>query len=337
MIQALIGKKLNQTQKFLENGRRIPVTEIAVSDNVVLQVKNVEKDSYTAVQLGYGVKKNGSKALLGHVKKAGLDKASAVVREVALKDAGSEELPKPGDSFSVSSVFKPGDVVDVTGTSKGKGFAGVVKRHNFRGGPKTHGQSDRHRAPGSIGQTTTPGRVYKGKRMAGHMGVETVTVTNLTVVDVDEVNKKLYILGLVPGHKNATLLITQKGEDKKFVPLLKIVDADELVENADVATEVVEVAPEAVETAEETVAEPATEVQEAAVETAAEHVETVSETVDAPTASNAVEEEASEDATSNVADEEVESSAAAADVANEAEEQSEEAADGESKEEENAK
>jgi large subunit ribosomal protein L3 len=164
MIQALLGKKLNQTQKFLENGRRIPVTEIAVSDNVVLQAKTVAKDGYAAVQLGYGIKKNGTKPLLGHVKKAGLEKAPIAIKEVRVQDS---DLPQQGDLVSVETVFKPGDIVDVTGTSKGKGFAGVVKRHHFRGGPKTHGQSDRHRAPGSIGQTTTPGRVYKGKRMAG--------------------------------------------------------------------------------------------------------------------------------------------------------------------------
>lgn len=230
MIQTLLGKKLNQTQKFLENGRRIPVTEVAVSDNVVLQAKTVEKDNYLAVQLGYGVKKSGTKPVLGHVKKAGLDKAPAFVKEVRVKDAN--DLPQAGDLISVETVFKPGDIVDVTGTSKGKGFAGVVKRHNFRGGPKTHGQSDRHRAPGSIGQTTTPGRVYRGKRMAGHMGVDTVTMSNLTVVDVDAVNKKLYILGLVPGHKDSYLLITQKGEDKKFVPLLKFVEEAEVASNA---------------------------------------------------------------------------------------------------------
>ena len=318
MIQALIGKKLNQTQKFLESGRRIPVTEIAVSDNVVLQVKNMQKDGYTSVQLGYSVKKNGTKAVLGHIKKAGLEKAPAVVKEVALNSDDTENLPKPGDLVSVSSVFKPGDVIDVTGTSKGKGFAGVVKRHNFRGGPKTHGQSDRHRAPGSIGQTTTPGRVYKGKRMAGHMGAETVTVTNLTVVDVDEVNKKLYVLGLVPGHKDAYLLITQRGEAKDFVPLLNPVASNAM------ETEVSEEATSNVAESEVVVTEEV-EVQ------VSEEVKEAVEAVATPELVESVEEKVEEEIANVEADaEEVKEEPVV--VA-----ESEPAADDESKEEENGK
>ena len=220
MIQALIGQKIDQTQTFLENGKRIPVTEVSVADNIVVQVKTDEKDKYTAVQLGTGVKKKPIKSLAGHSKKAGVENAPSLIREVAW--VGDEELPKSGDTISLETVFKPGDIVKVTGTSKGKGFAGGVKRYHFRGGPKTHGQSDRHRAPGSIGQGTTPGRVYKGKRMAGHMGVETVTVRNLVVVDVDSENKKLYVLGLVPGSKKTSLVITKIGEQKKFVRLLSV-------------------------------------------------------------------------------------------------------------------
>ena len=218
MIQALIGQKIDQTQTFLENGRRIPVTEVSVADNVVVQIKTDEKDKYTAVQVGVGKKKHPIRALSGHSKKLGLNDAPSLIREVAWE--GAEELPKSGDVIAVEAVFKPGDIVKVTGTSKGKGFAGGVKRYNFRGGPKTHGQSDRHRAPGSIGQGTTPGRVYKGKRMAGHMGVDTVTISNLVVVDVDSENKKLYVLGLVPGSKKSMIVITRTGEKKKFTRLL---------------------------------------------------------------------------------------------------------------------
>jgi large subunit ribosomal protein L3 len=218
MIQALIGQKIDQTQTFLEDGRRIPMTEVKVLDNVVMQVKTEDNDKYTAVQLGFGTKKNPIKALAGHSKKAGVKDVPVLIREVAW--VSDEELPKTGDVVTVETVFKPGDIVKVTGTSKGKGFAGGVKRYNFRGGPKTHGQSDRHRAPGSIGQGTTPGRVYKGKRMAGHMGVDTVTVRNLLVVAVDAENKKLYVLGLVPGNKKAMLVVTKTGEQKKFVRLL---------------------------------------------------------------------------------------------------------------------
>ncbi len=224
MIQTLIGKKIDQMQKFLENGKRIPVTKIFVADNAVLQVKTVDSDTYSAVQLGFGHKKNPTKALIGHSKKAGFDTVARVVREVRVQDAAS--LPAAGESLAVANVFAPGDIVTVTGTSKGKGFAGVVKRHNFRGGPKTHGQSDRERAPGSIGQTTTPGRVYRGKRMAGRMGSDTVSLPNLTVVAVDVVNKILSVSGLVPGHKEGFVTITKTGARKKFVPLLEEVEKE---------------------------------------------------------------------------------------------------------------
>lgn len=223
MINTLLGIKTNQTQKFLENGRRIPVTEIAVADNTVLQVKTLEKDAYAAVQLGLGIKKRPRKSLAGHAKKLGLTDAPKVIKEVRIAgNDAEEELIKTGDAISVDAVLKPGDIVSVTGTSKGKGFAGVVKRHGFGGGPKTHGQSDRHRAPGSIGQGTTPGRVYKGKRMAGRMGSEKVTVANLTVVDVDAENKKVYVSGLVPGVKKGLLIVTRVGENKKYVQLMEV-------------------------------------------------------------------------------------------------------------------
>ncbi len=228
MINTLIGQKVSQAQSFRQDGLRIPVTEIALSDNVVLQVKNADRDAYSAVQLGAGLKKKPNKAFLGHAKKAGQEKAPLKIKEISVIGINVDDLPKAGDQIALDAVFKPGDVVQVTGTSKGKGFAGVVRRYNFRGGPKTHGQSDRHRAPGSIGQSTTPGRVYKGKRMAGRMGSDTVTVKNLTVVDVDSENKKLYVSGLVPGHRSSWLYITKTGEDKKFVPLIS--DKEEVAE-----------------------------------------------------------------------------------------------------------
>lgn len=217
MIQGFIGQKKEQVQKFLENGKRIPVTEIATPGTPVVQVKTIEKDGYTALQLAFGSRKNGTQAIKGHVKGANLQNAPRFLREIRLEN--EENLPVVGDTLKVIDVFKPGDVVDVTGISKGKGFAGVVKRHHFKGGPRTHGQSDRERAPGSIGQTTTPGRVYKGKRMAGHMGHERVTVRNLQVVAVTDTT--VLIKGLVPGAVNTLLIITKKGEDKKFTPLYK--------------------------------------------------------------------------------------------------------------------
>ncbi len=232
-------------QKFLNDGTRVPVTEVAVPDNAVLQVKTQEKDKYQALQIGIGRKKKPSKAALGHVKKAGFEGVPTRVREIRLDIEEDAELPKAGEFLKVEDFFKAGDMIDVTGTSKGKGFAGVMKRHNFRGGPKTHGQSDRARAPGSIGQTTTPGRVYRGKKMAGRMGSEMVTVRNLTVLDVDAANKKIYIAGLVPGVKNAFVYITRTGEDKKFVPLHKI-EEEKKPEAMDVVAKDAPVVPEEV-------------------------------------------------------------------------------------------
>ena len=328
MINTLIGQKVNQAQSFLQNGLRIPVTEITVTENVVLQVKTADKDAYSAVQLGAGLKKKPIKALLGHVKKSGVDKAPFKIKEVRV-DNVSEDLPGAGDSIALDSVFKPGDIVQVTGTSKGKGFAGVVRRYNFRGGPKTHGQSDRHRAPGSIGQGTTPGRVYKGKRMAGRMGSDTVTVKNLTVVDVDAENKKLYVSGLIPGHRNSWVYITRIGEDKKFVPLIS--DKEEVAE--EVIADEAPVEEIKVEKTEEIKAEesPVEEVKDAAetqsspvatageavttteesVKTATETVEVAGDTVEAPAevASNAIEEENKKDAKSDLADSEKEENA----------------------------
>jgi len=214
-----LGQKQNQSQKFLEDGTRIPITEVHVSDNPVVFVKTKDKDGYWAVQLGFGTKKHSGRALLGHIRGAKLETAPRFLREVPLDDSEKDSMPKPGEFLKVSEIFKPGDIVNATGVSKGKGFAGVVKRHHFKGGPRTHGQSDRERAPGSIGQSTTPGRVYKGKRMAGRMGHARTTVKNLKVVDVLE--DKVLIKGLIPGGRNSLVVITKVGEGKKFVPLYK--------------------------------------------------------------------------------------------------------------------
>ncbi|MBI4084528.1 MAG: 50S ribosomal protein L3 [Candidatus Levybacteria bacterium] len=216
MLPAILGKKQDQSQVFLTDGTRQPVTRIVVSDNAVVQVKAKIGD-YTPVQLGFGARKRANKALLGHGKKAGHAHAPAFLKEIRVTNDTS--FPKEGDVVKVSDVLKPGDVIKVTGVSKGKGFAGGVKRHQFKGGPRTHGQSDRERAPGSIGQTTTPGRVYKGKRMAGRMGHATTTVRNLMVLDI--VGNVVHVGGLVPGSKNSIVLLVKTGEDKKFVPVYK--------------------------------------------------------------------------------------------------------------------
>ena len=221
-MHAILGQKKLQTQKFRTDGKRIPVTVVEVDANPVIAVKSAEKDGYFAVQLGYGTQKNPTKPLQGHMKGAALKAAPRFLREVRMADG--EEAPAVGEMVEVATVLQPGDIIDVEGVSKGKGFAGGVKRYHFKGGPKTHGQSDRHRAPGSIGSGTTPGRVYKGKRMAGKMGFEQVTVRNLTVAWID--GNKLYIKGLVPGALDALVKITKKGEDKKFVPLVEAAEKD---------------------------------------------------------------------------------------------------------------
>ena len=219
-MDTLLGFKKEQSQRFLEDGTRIPVTQVRVLGNSVVFIKSKDRDGYWALQLGIGTKKHSTKALLGHIKGAATNGAPSFLREVRLSENDVEGMPKIGDIFTASQVFKAGDIVNITGISKGKGFAGVVKRHHFRGGPRTHGQSDRERAPGSIGQTTTPGRVYKGKRMAGRMGAGKTTVRNLEIVDVND--DWILIKGLVPGAINSFLMIKKIAENKKFIPLYTV-------------------------------------------------------------------------------------------------------------------
>ena len=228
-IQTILGQKISQTQEFLEDGTRIPVTTLWVKGNVVLAVKTNDKDHYSAIQLGFGIKKKANKALQGQIKGASLKQAPKFLKEIRMADEDS--LPEIGRILNVTEIFKPGDVINVTGISKGKGYAGVVKRYHFKGGPRTHGQSDRERAPGSIGQTTTPGRVYKGKKMAGRMGHETVTIRNLKVVDVSE--DTILVKGLVPGGRNTLIMVKKVGENKKFVPLYREEESAEQLAHAE--------------------------------------------------------------------------------------------------------
>jgi len=203
-MQGIIGRKVGMTQVYSEDGRAIPVTVIQAGPCVVVQRKTKQKDGYEAVQLGLvedrKVKKV-TKAMAGHFKKAELPPCR-VLREVRID--GKDEA-KVGDKVSVEQ-FAPGDTIVVTGTSKGKGFQGVVKRHHFRGGAATHG-SMFHRAPGSIGASAFPSRVLKGMRAAGHMGAERVTQKNLKVVRVDPGNNILVVKGAVPGGGGGYLLI----------------------------------------------------------------------------------------------------------------------------------
>ena len=207
-MNSILAKKIDQGQKFLENGLRIPVTKLGVDGNVVVAIKTQDRDLYSAVQLGFDKKKKAPKA-------KSTKSPYRFLREVRMADA--DILPAVGDVIKASAIFKPGDIINVTGISKGKGYAGVVKRYRFKGGPRTHGQSDRERAPGSIGSNTTPGRVWRGKRMAGRMGHEKVTVKNLPVEFVDD--NYMWVMGLVPGGRNTLLMIKKVGENKKFVSL----------------------------------------------------------------------------------------------------------------------
>lgn len=200
MINGIIGKKLGMTQIFQEDGSLIPVTAIEAGPCTILQVKTEKHDGYQAVQLAFGTKKHGNKPEKGHAKGQGPFQA--------LREFGVDEADKPEVGQKVDAgIFKVGDKVDIVATSRGFGFTGGVRRYHFRGGPKTHGQSDRWRAPGSIGSGTTPGHVYKGLRMAGRYGGDRVTVQNVKVVRVDTEKNLLLVNGAVPGSKNQVILV----------------------------------------------------------------------------------------------------------------------------------
>ncbi len=215
-MKGLIGRKLGMTQIFTDEGNMIPVTVLEVGPCYVTQIKTPEADGYAAVQIGFDETKEKrlTGGVRGHLKKANTP-AVRTMREFRV-------LPEELSEFKVgqkilADFFEEGDLVDVTGRSKGKGFQGGVKRHNFNRQPKTHGQSDRERSPGSAGPGTTPGRVYKGKRMPGHMGHERVTVQNLRVVRVDPERNLVAVRGAVPGPKSGlvTISFARKNKVKK--------------------------------------------------------------------------------------------------------------------------
>jgi large subunit ribosomal protein L3 len=204
MSIGLIGRKVGMTQVFQEDGTMVAVSVLAIEPNTVTRVRTVDRDGYTAVQLGTDGQRKVTKPIAGQLKD--LPKGSAqpaTMREFRVDSADDYEL---GQVLAVGDVFAPGDTVDVTGVSKGKGFAGQIKRHNFRRGPKTHG-SDHHREPGSIGPGTTPGRVYKGLRMAGHMGDERATIKNVRVVRTDPDRNLLLVKGSLPGARGSLILV----------------------------------------------------------------------------------------------------------------------------------
>jgi len=203
-MSGLIGKKIGMTSIFDENGKNIPCTIIEAGPCVVTQVRTKEVDGYDALQLGFDDKaeKRATKAELGHFKKAG-----SSVKKKVIEFQGFEDNYKLGDTITVD-FFAEGEFVDVSGISKGKGFQGVVRRHGFCGvGQTTHGQHNRLRAPGSVGASSYPSRVFKGMRMAGRMGAEKVTVQNLKVLKVVAEKNLLVVKGCIPGHKNAYVTI----------------------------------------------------------------------------------------------------------------------------------
>lgn len=206
-IEGILGRKLGMTQVFEADGTAVPVTVIDVSPSTVVQVKTQERDGYEAVQLGFGSRKRVNLPLKGHMKGLGNFR---YLREVRVDDITQWQVGKKVGC----EIFEPGDLVDISGPSKGRGFAGVMKRHGFHGGPKTHGQSDRARAPGSIGSGTDPGRVIKGLKMAGHMGTNQVTVKNLKVVRSDPEKGILMVRGAVPGNEGVLLKVRRSPRGK---------------------------------------------------------------------------------------------------------------------------
>jgi large subunit ribosomal protein L3 len=272
VIEGLLGRKLGMLQLFDKKGRLRGATVIETGPCLVTQVRTEVKDGYSAVQLGFGAKKRLNKPERGHLKRLG---DLRHLREFNVDGAGEHKV---GDRLG-AELFQEGDRVDVTATSKGRGFAGVVKRHHFAGGPKTHGQSDRHRAPGAIGAGNTPGRTFKGMRMAGHMGAAQVTVRNLEVLQTNSARGLIIVGGAVPGPREGlvkirlakeTLAAVKSGKRKIVEPEVEeeatpIAEAEAPVapeEEAPVAEAEAPVAPEEAPAAE------ATNEEESAGETA---------------------------------------------------------------------
>ena len=264
MTVGLIGRKVGMTRRYDGAGRVRPVTVLEFEPNHITQLRTPERDGYTAVQLGTrGDSKHLTRPERGHLRGAKVETVATRLGEFRVDDTGALTL---GQELTVEQ-FEPGQFVDDSGVTKGRGFAGGVRRWNFRGGPKTHGQSDRHRAPGSIGAGTTPGKVWKGQKMAGHMGNRSKTALNLLVVQVDAARNLLFVQGSVPGHANALISVVPA----RRKPLADFQAPEPLPEPealaADAPVVVDEVAPEAA--ADEAAADEAAAPDEAAADEAA--------------------------------------------------------------------
>jgi len=204
-MRAIYGKKLMMTRMFDKAGKSIPVTILNVAENIVTQIKTQEKDGYSAIQIGSGTKRHINKPEQGHL-------AKAKAKSARLTEVSTDKNYRPGDKISLD-IFEIGEKVNVTGVSKGKGFMGTVVRHHFKTGPKTHG-SNNYRQPGSIG-ATFPQRVVKGRRMAGHMGADKVTVKNLAIIEISKEKDQLILRGAVPGPNKSGVLIWSKKEQEE--------------------------------------------------------------------------------------------------------------------------
>ncbi len=206
MSLGLVGRKIGMTRVFADDGSSLPVTVLEVSNNRITQVKSADTDGYTAVQVAYGVRRPGrvSKSAAGHYAKAGVEAGSAL-KEFTVSPEQLADL-QAGSKVSVE-IFKVGQLVDVTGVSKGKGYAGTIKRYNFKSGRASHGNSKSHNVPGSIGMAQDPGRVFPGKRMTGHLGDVQKTVQNLQIVRIDVARQLLLVKGAVPGAQNGSVFV----------------------------------------------------------------------------------------------------------------------------------
>lgn len=205
-MQQLMARKIEMTQVFNDEGKQLPITIVEVEPATIVRLKASEKDGYTAIQVGYGIAKAQklTKPVAGQVKN--LEVKPRLLKEERLE---STEGLEAGQTIAITDIINVGDTISVTAVSKGKGFQGGVKRHGFAGGPKTHGQSDRHRAPGSIGAGSSPGKVWKGTRMAGHMGHKQITTRGLTVIAID--GNKVSIKGAVPGARSTWVMLKKQG------------------------------------------------------------------------------------------------------------------------------
>ncbi len=218
MLNTIFATKMEMSQAWSEDGKRLPITKLKVTDNCILSRKKTQ-DQQTTLEIGYGQKKlkNVAKPLREKLKKSGFSFGVKQVRGVKLlNEDNTASTLEAGQILALDQILSVGDVVAVQGLTKGRGFAGAVKRYGFHGGPKTHGQSDRTRAVGSIGSGTTPGRIWKGKRMPGRYGCDTKTVAGLVVVYIDSANNEVWVNGPVPGFKTSTVKISKTGTNKKI-------------------------------------------------------------------------------------------------------------------------